>query len=222
MLIESGPAADQDVDNAPRIDATDSPIGLPLSGPQLGIWFAQRLNPASAAYNIAQYVEIKGDISAALFERALRQGVSEAEALRVRIVEHEGVPRQVVDDASAWSLAAIDVSSQSDPRGAAEAWMKDDLGRAVDPTQGPLFRFALFKAADDLFFWYARYHHIVADGFTMWLIARRVAEIYTALSDGAAGNRRSVRPAARSARPGCGVPRLGRGGGRPARSGRSS
>ena len=185
MLIKSGPAADQAADNAQRSDvATDSPIGLPLTGPQLGIWFAQQLNPASAAYNIAQSIEIDGDINAALFERALRQGVGEAEALCVRIVEHDGVPRQVVDTSMAWSLAAIDVSAQADPRGAAEAWMYDDLARAVDPAQGPLFRFALFKAADDRFFWYARYHHIVADGYTMWLIARRVAQIYTELSAG--------------------------------------
>ena len=36
----------------------------------------------------------------------------------------------------------------------------------------PLFGFALFKAAADHFFWYARYHHVVMDAFGMWLVAR--------------------------------------------------
>ena len=33
---------------------------LPMSAAQLGIWFAQRLDPLSAAYNIGEYLEIDG------------------------------------------------------------------------------------------------------------------------------------------------------------------
>ena len=62
--------------------------------------------------------------------------------------------------------------------------MKADLARPIDPMVGPLFGFALFKASATRFFWYARYHHIVLDGFGMWLVARRVAEVYTALCAG--------------------------------------
>ena len=62
--------------------------------------------------------------------------------------------------------------------------MRADLAQPIEPTRGPLFAFALFKASSDRFFWYARYHHIVMDGFGMWLVARRVAEIYTRLSRG--------------------------------------
>src|SRR5437870_2514858 len=57
--------------------------------------------------------------------------------------------------------------------------MQADLARPVGPTGGPLFGYALFKASADRFFWYARYHHIIMDAFGMWLIARRVADIYT-------------------------------------------
>ncbi len=60
--------------------------------------------------------------------------------------------------------------------------MRTDLARPIELTSGPLFGFALFKASADRFFWYARYHHIVMDGFSMWLVARRLAGIYTQLS----------------------------------------
>ena len=135
-------------------------------------------------FPLREYIEICGAIAPALFERALRQVVAESEALRVQITEHDGQPRQVIAALEAWSLPTIDVSSEPDPRTAAEAWMRSDLARPVEPTGSPLFGFALFKASDDLFFWYARYHHIVADGFTMWLFARRVAHVYTELSLG--------------------------------------
>ena len=64
--------------------------------------------------------------------------------------------------------------------------MRSDLARSVDLARGPLFGFALFKASDNRFFWYARYHHIIMDGYGMWLVAHRLAQIYSQLSDGRA------------------------------------
>src|SRR5262245_14828662 len=155
-----------------------------LSTAQLGIWFAQQLNPSSPAYNIGEYLEIHGPVDAVLFERALRQVVAETEALRVQIIEHAGEPRQVIGPPPPWSMPIIDVSAKADARAAADSWMQFDLARPIDPTRAPLFGYALFKASDSRFFWYARYHHIVMDAFGMWLIARRVANVYTQLTNG--------------------------------------
>src|ERR1043166_8341523 len=157
---------------------------LALSSAQLGIWFAQKLDPGSAAYNIGESIEINGPVVLPLFERALRQVVSEAQSLRLQFFEQDGEPRQFIGEPTAWSLPIINVSAESDPRAAAETWMKADLARPIDPIAGPLFGFALFKASTRRFFWYARYHHIVLDAFGMWLIARRVARVYTALCAG--------------------------------------
>ena len=82
-----------------------------------------------------------------------------------------GEPRQFIGEPTAWSLPIIDVSAEPDPRAAAETWMQADLARPIDPVVGPLFGFALFKASATRFFWYARYHHIVLDGFRH--VARR-------------------------------------------------
>ena len=114
----------------------------------------------------------------------LRQVVAEAQSLRLRFSEQAGEPAQIVGEPTAWSLPIIDVSAETDPRAAAATWMQADLARPIDPVRGPLFGFALFKASATRFFWYARYHHIVLDGFGMWLIARRVAEVYSALRAG--------------------------------------
>ncbi|HEY7666323.1 MAG TPA: condensation domain-containing protein, partial [Xanthobacteraceae bacterium] len=157
---------------------------LPLSDAQLGIWFAQALDPSSPAYNLGEYLEIRGSLDAALFESAVREVVEEAEALRVRLVLSADGPRQIVSPQADWSMPFIDISSAAHPQQLAEEWMKTDLARPVDISHGPLFGFALFKAAPDLFFWYARYHHIVADGVGLALVAQRVADVYTALVTG--------------------------------------
>src|SRR3954468_11888526 len=69
---------------------------LPLSDAQLGIWFAQTIDPSSPAFNLAEYLEIAGPIDAAFFETALRQVVDETETLRVRFVTTPDGPRQII------------------------------------------------------------------------------------------------------------------------------
>ena len=131
-----------------------------------------------------------------LFERALRQVVAEAETLRLQFFEAGRRAAAVRRRADAPGRCRSSTSAREpDARAAAEAWMKADLARPVDPTRGPLFGFALFKASATRFFWYARYHHIVLDGYGMWLVARRVADVYTSLCarTGAAAVTRSVR-----------------------------
>src|SRR5713101_5521619 len=157
---------------------------LPLSDAQLGIWFAQTIDPSNPTYNLAEYLEICGSIDATLFETALRQVVNETEALCVRFVDSGDGPRQIIGAAPNWSMSFIDVSAAVVPQVAAERWMKADLAKPIDLTCDPLFTYALFKAASDRFFWYSRYHHIVMDGFGFALVARRVADVYTALAAG--------------------------------------
>ncbi len=157
---------------------------LPLSDAQLGMWFAQAIDPSSPAFNLAEYLEIGGPIDATLLETALRQVVNETEALRVRFVDTADGPRQIICPPPEWSMSFVDVSGAPDPRATAELWMRADLARPSDLTTGPLFEYALLKAAPDRFFWYSRHHHIVMDGFGFALIAQRVADVYTALAAG--------------------------------------
>src|SRR6478672_5993336 len=157
---------------------------LPLSDPQLGIWFAQTIDQSSATYNLGEYLEIGGPVDATLFEVALRQVVAETEALHVRFVSNADMPGQIICPAPDWSMSLLDVSGAPDPQAAAERWMRADLAKPVDLTCDPLFGYALLKAAADRFFWYSRYHHIVMDGFGFALVARRVADVYSSLVAG--------------------------------------
>ncbi|MBV8281774.1 MAG: AMP-binding protein, partial [Candidatus Eremiobacteraeota bacterium] len=159
-------------------------ISLPLSSAQLGIWFAQKIDPANTGFSIGEWIEIHGAVDPRLFEAAIKQTVGDTEASRTRLIEDADVPRQIIDPRSEIPLRLLDVSSESDPQAAAEAWMKTDLARPVDLLRGPLWTVALFKAAPDRFFLYLRSHHIIMDGFGASLFVRRVADVYTALANG--------------------------------------
>jgi len=159
----------------------DREMRLPLSAAQLGVWFAQKIDPANPIYNISQSIEIHGPVDPSLFNAAVTQAVIDTEAYRLRFIEEIDGPRQVVDPASELSISLLDVSGELDPQAAAEAWMRADLASPVDLLRGPLFFFALFKAAPARFFWYQRSHHTVVDAFGRALFNRRVADIYAAL-----------------------------------------
>src|ERR1700726_4344554 len=156
---------------------------LPLTAAQTGMWFAQKFSSPDSIFNLAESIEIHGPIDPALFEAALRQAGMETETVRVRFIERRDGPRQMISPTLDATFPFIDVSAEPDPRAAAESWMMAELTRPVDLLTGPLWVCALFKAAPDRYFWYHRGHHIVMDGFTGGLFARRVAEIYTALAE---------------------------------------
>jgi amino acid adenylation domain-containing protein len=158
---------------------------LSLSTAQREIWFAeQQLNTANRVYKVGECVEIYGPVDPALFEAALRRVVGEVDSLHVRFAEDSDGPRQVVEPLSEWLMSMVDVSEEPDPRMAAEDWIAADVARPMDLARGPLFSYALIKVRPARFLWYQGYHHIVMDGFSFSLVARRVAEIYTALVQG--------------------------------------
>ncbi|WSJ48177.1 amino acid adenylation domain-containing protein [Streptomyces sp. NBC_01317] len=148
------------------------------------------MNPDNPIYNMGEYIEIHGVVNTDFFEVAARRVVQEVDCFHLRFegTAPEGtadeLPRQYFGLRSDWPFPVIDVSGEEDPRSTAESWMRADMRRPVDLQGGELFSHALFKVDEDLFFWYQRIHHIIADGLAGPLIAARVAAVYTALLAG--------------------------------------
>ncbi|MFI9795327.1 amino acid adenylation domain-containing protein, partial [Streptomyces leeuwenhoekii] len=170
-------------------DAEQSPTPagareLALTGAQAGVWFAQRVDPDLAIFRASEYLEIHGAVDPGLFERALRQVVDETDTLHIAFLDTDDGPRQRMGVRPDWRLHVVDVCAEPDPRRAALAWMERDLGRPMDLTRAPLFTYALFRLAEDRWYWYHAYHHILLDGVGAGLLVRRVAQVYTALAEG--------------------------------------
>jgi enterobactin synthetase component F len=156
---------------------------FPLTTAQRGLWFTQKIAP-EANMNIAESVEIHGMIEPELFQQALGQVVVEAEQLRVNIVESDGAPRQISKAVYDYGFPYIDTSGEPDPKAAAGTWMRHEMARPVDLVRDPLWVSALLKTGDTEYFWYHRAHHLVCDGYGGGLVARRLAEVYTAYAEG--------------------------------------
>ncbi|MGW6946413.1 amino acid adenylation domain-containing protein, partial [Streptomyces xanthophaeus] len=160
---------------------------LPLTGAQAGVWYGQRLDPASPVYNVGQYVEIEGPLDPGTFVTALRRTVAECESLTARFSEDAaGEPYQETwpGPASGPLVAVLDHTGEDDPVTSAVAAMRRDMARPLDLTSDTLCLFALHRVGPDRVLWYQRAHHITLDAFGFALVSRRAAEVYSALVRG--------------------------------------
>jgi enterobactin synthetase component F len=156
-------------------------VRVGLTAAQEGIWTGQEFDPDSPAFNTAEYVTIHGPVDTALFEQAVRTAVGETDALSARFGEDDdGRAWQEIGNCPEWTMNVVDVEDEF----AALAWMRADLAVPVDLRRGPVFGQTLFRVGPELFLWYQRVHHIALDGYGLSLVARRVAEVYTALVAG--------------------------------------
>ncbi|WP_344870708.1 condensation domain-containing protein, partial [Allokutzneria multivorans] len=157
---------------------------LSVSNAQHELWLIHHLNADRSLFRIGEYVLIHGAVDPVLFESAMRRTVAEFEPLHARFTEHDGVVRQVIEPREDWEFLTADLSAEADPVAAAEAWMWAELSRPVDLATDRLFAYGLVKLGPELFAWYQAVHHIVMDAASGALVARRVAEIYSALVAG--------------------------------------
>ncbi|QNP68636.1 amino acid adenylation domain-containing protein [Streptomyces roseirectus] len=146
-----------------------------LTAAQRSMWFGQRLDDGTAAYNVGEYTEIHGPVDPERLTDAVRRVVAATETLRSRFTADDDV-RLVVDPAPRWAMPVVELADLE----AARAWMAADFAVPFDLGQGPLFRYALLRLGAGHWIWYQAYHHIAVDGFSCSLIARRVADAYSA------------------------------------------
>ncbi|MFI6868167.1 non-ribosomal peptide synthase/polyketide synthase [Nocardia sp. NPDC050406] len=165
------------------VAALAKPVPFPLAPAQLGVWYAQLLDP-DVPINVAQYVDVQGELDPEVLNEAAAVAAREFGSTLVRFVEVDGQPFQVLDPTQSVRHTVLDLRGESDPVAAALAWMRADASARVDLLTDRLFAGAALRVGDRRWFWYLRAHHIVLDGFGALTNTMRVAERYTALVRG--------------------------------------
>jgi nonribosomal peptide synthetase DhbF len=153
----------------------------PLTSGQMAMWLGAKFASPDTNFNLAEAIEIDGEIDPAIFVAAMRQVADEAEATRLSFADTGHGPRQVVAPTFTGELPYFDMSGESDPRAEADRWMRTDFTRNLDLAKEQLWLSVLIRLAPDRHIWYHRSHHIVLDGFGGGLVARRFADVYSAM-----------------------------------------
>jgi pristinamycin I synthase-3/4 len=186
---------------AARVDATrrrqgglpDAPIAradraaeLPLSFAQERLWFIDRLQPGSAAYNMPFVLAMSGVLHVEALRRALEELVRRHETLRTVFRAGAQGPVQVVLPPAALDLPLFDASLLPAAERQAEAarWAADAAVHPFDLAAAPPARFALVRLDEREHRLLLTLHHVCADGWSLDRLFGEVGALYAAFSRG--------------------------------------
>ncbi|MDJ0840406.1 MAG: non-ribosomal peptide synthase/polyketide synthase, partial [Acidobacteriota bacterium] len=161
-----------------------------LSFSQERLWFLDRLtarqgnadDPARFAYNMPGALHIRGRLDIRLLERTLSRVRERHASLRTRFPEHNGAPRQVIDPAEAFSQPVIDLSGlpEADREAVAASLTRVAAATPFDLARGPLLRVSLLQMTSHEWVLLLNMHHIISDGWSIGVLIREFASLYTA------------------------------------------
>ncbi|HEU0080068.1 MAG TPA: amino acid adenylation domain-containing protein, partial [Longimicrobiaceae bacterium] len=167
-----------------RVPRDGSP--LPLSFAQQRLWFIDRLEPGSAAYNVALPLRLRGALDARALAGTLTEVVRRHEALRTVFHAAGDGPVQVVLPAAPFPLPAVDLGGLPDDAREAEGrrLAAEDVVRPFDLARGPLLRAALLRLGEGDAVLLGSVHHVAFDGSSMAVFLRELSALYPALAAG--------------------------------------
>ncbi len=179
---------------APGIPRRQGTGPAPASYAQERLWFLDRLEPGSAAYNMPAAVLWRGPLRLPVLAAALGEIVRRHETLRTTFAAAEGEETGAVQRVApqlALPVPVIDLTglagdlrtAECERLAAAEARAPFDLER------GPLLRIRLLRlrgpgAGEEEHGLLATVHHIVSDGWSQGLLLQELTALYAAFAAG--------------------------------------
>ncbi|WP_162246743.1 MULTISPECIES: non-ribosomal peptide synthetase [unclassified Rhodococcus (in: high G+C Gram-positive bacteria)] len=149
----------------------------PLSYAQRRMWFLNRYDPASVAYNIPFAVRLVGDLDVPALQVAMLDVVDRHESLRTMYPDTLTGPVQVASIAESVvpDLTPVDIRESDLPRAITAL-----ASRAFDVTEEVPVAASLYRVSHDTHVLAVVAHHISADGASMAPLARDLMTAYSA------------------------------------------
>jgi hypothetical protein len=169
---------------APTIPRREDQGPAPVSFAQQRLWFIDQLEPGTTIYNKANAVRLKGKLNVRALETTFSELFRRHEILRTVFINNDGQPMQVVNAPQPVTLSPIDFSGRekSDREMLVQYLINEEAAQPFDLLRGPVARVNLFRLAPDDHVAIFTMHHIVSDGWSIGVMIREVAQLYSAYS----------------------------------------
>ncbi|MCH7345375.1 amino acid adenylation domain-containing protein [Pelomonas sp. CA6] len=165
----------------PALRPMSRPARVPVSFAQQRLWFIAQLGEAaSQAYHMTGGLRLRGRVDEAALRAALDRIVQRHEALRTHFERVEGQVLQCVAPQAGFSLASHDLRGTPDPQAAVAHWARIEAQTPLDLGTRPLFRGRLLRLDEQTQVLLLTLHHIIADGWSMGVLARELGALYAA------------------------------------------
>jgi amino acid adenylation domain-containing protein len=160
---------------------------FPASFAQQRLWFLDRLQPGSCAYNLPMGFHVAGPLNVQALERSFDEIVRRHESLRTTFsLEEDGELQQVVRLHTPFSLAPTSLENRTEAVREIEIrqFLAAEATRPFDLSFGPLFRVSLLRLAEEEHLLVIVAHHIIMDGWSGGILVRELGLLYPAFTGG--------------------------------------
>jgi hypothetical protein len=158
---------------------TDRDALHPLSSPQHAVWLDQALLPDVPCYNIGVAFELHGPLATNHFEAAIADAVRVHDALRIVLETHDGECVQRFGEGPDSPLQYFDFTKAVDSDSLAKAHIEHALRIPFDLRNDVLWRMHWLQVEPERGYWLLCFHHLVADGLSVSLVAHSVIAAYS-------------------------------------------
>lgn len=170
------------VSKMPPFQSVSRDILHPLSFTQERLWFMDQLEAHSSTYNISYAIRLTGSLDTDSLAASLQTIINRHEVFRTTFVVKGTMPVQVIASRLDLPLLTTDLRGYPELVREQEAQqvIRGEAQQPFDLQQGPLLRAHLVRLALDEHVLLLTTHHIVADGWSMNVVLRELAQLYEA------------------------------------------
>ncbi|GAX45459.1 amino acid adenylation domain-containing protein [Tolypothrix sp. NIES-4075] len=161
----------------------DRPQNLPLSFAQEQLWLLHQIEPDNPSYNEQIALKLQGHLNVVALEQSLNKIISRHEVLRTNFHTINEQPVQVIAKSLTLSVPVVDLTQlpESEKAIALQQLATAETTRPFDLAHSPLVRASVLKLTEVEYVLLITIHHIVFDGWSMGVIMRELATVYSAL-----------------------------------------
>ncbi|AKF95952.1 non-ribosomal peptide synthetase [Brevibacillus laterosporus] len=154
----------------------------PLTHPQKRIFNIEKIFPESSLHNIGGTVHIKGNVDFDILEKSIQAFIKKNDAIRIRLIENDGeMHQQIFTELK--KIDYYDFSVYEDPESEFQNWVKRKAKSLFPLEDQPLYYFAMFKLTEKETGYLVKFHHIIADGWSINVMTEQICQFYVAISN---------------------------------------
>ncbi len=182
LLAKEGVAVE-----AARIPRREGERGrAPLSFSQEQLWLWYQLEPENPAYAMLFCFRLQGAVDVAAMEKSFAELICRHEVLRTTFETVMGEPVQAIQPPPPVSIPVVDLTAISQEQQEAEVQRlaQEEARHPFNLTETPLLRVRLLRLSATEYRGVLLVHHIAYDGWSVEVLTREIAALYTAFVRG--------------------------------------
>ncbi|AFZ01580.1 non-ribosomal peptide synthetase [Calothrix sp. PCC 6303] len=169
------------------LNSTETEVYIfPASFGQKRLWFLDQLEPGSPFYNLPFAIRLSGDLNLAVLEQSFQIIIERHEALRSILTTVEGEPVQAIAPHLKLTISVVNLQNLPEDKREIQA-QKLATEEARCPfvlSEFPLLRLKLIRLGEQEHILLLTIHHAIFDGWSIGILLKELAAIYTNLCDG--------------------------------------